>query len=185
MSSYKDYIRDFPHRILKLYENLLGKATHDRLEVTFLLSLTSSGLAVPFYRLRKDNVYPDPFENRNEFKEAAEKFDKLKDKRFRESELWDSTFEKWQYGKCGSGKIEPDSLEKINSECTIEKIIKHLRDSLAHGIILTLGDEIDEIKEIRLFVGKKETGLSILCVTPHSLGRFLCNWIDWLQNLNV
>jgi len=182
MSEYKDYIKDFPHRILKLYENLLGKATHDRLEVTFLLSLTASGIAVPFYRLRKDNIYPDPFESRDEFKDAADKFDELNAKRFRESELWDPIFENWQYGKCSSGKTEPDSWEKISLECTIEKIIKHLRDSLAHGIILTLGDEI---KEIQLFVGKKETGLSILCVTPHSLGRFLRNWIDWLQNLDV
>lgn len=185
MSEYENYIKDFPCRILKLYKNHLEKATHDRLEVTFLLSLTSSGIAVPFDRLCPANIYPDPFEDRIIFKRAAKKFDALYKKSFRESELWDDTFEEWQYGKCTPGNTDPDSLETISPESTVEKVIKHLRDSLAHGIILTRGDKRKEIKEIRLFKGKKKDGLRVLSVTPHSLGIFLSKWIEWLQTLDV
>lgn len=185
MSEYKDYIKDFPCRILKLYKKYLSSVTSDRLEVTFLLSLTASGIAVPFYRLRKDNSYPDPFENRNEFEKAAEKFDNLQLKRFRKSELWDPIFENWRYGKCGSGSICPDSWEELSSVFTVKCVIKHLRNSLAHGVILTKENEEKEIKEIQLFTGKKKTGLSVLLVTPDSLGIFLRKWVEWLQTLNV
>jgi hypothetical protein len=188
MSEYVDYIKDFPCRILKLYENLLGKATHDRLEVTFLLSLTASGIAVPFDRLRPNNKYPDPFEDRNTFKEAANKFDKLYEKCFRESELWDSAFEEWQYGIRKNVNNNPSSWEELNSakqidvSSTVKHVIDHIRISLAHGIICTLGK--DEIEKILLLKGTKKEGRFLL-VTPHSLGVFLCKWIDWLQTLDV
>lgn len=184
MSEYENYIRDFPCRILKLYKKYLSSVKHDRLEITFLLSLTASGIAVPLDRLRpEDRQYPDPFEDRNTFKEAAKKFDTLYKKNFKNSELWDPIFEKWKYGKCRSGNIDPDSWDKINSVFTIEDVITHLRDSLAHGIIRTRGD--GEIEDIQLFTGKKKEGLSVLLVTPQSLEKFLCKWIGWLQTLDV
>lgn len=186
---YENYVKDFPCRILKLYENLLGKATHARLEVTFLLSLTASGIAVPLDRLRpdpkKNRQYPDPFEDRNTFKEAAKKFDTLYEEPFRESKLWDPCFKEWQYGRCRPDEIDPYLWEAISSTCIVKKVIEHLRDSLAHGIIRTRGNEGKEIKEILLFKGKKKEGLRVLRMTPHSLGIFLCNWIDWLQTLDV
>ena len=186
MSSYENYVKDFPCRILKLYEKYLSSVTLDGLEVTFLLSLTASGIAVPLDRLRPDNrPYPDPFEDKNTFKEAAKKFNELYKQCFMESDLWDPTFIKWQYGKCSSGNIEPYSYDKISSDCIVEKVITHLRDSLAHGIIRTRGDKEEEIEEIQLFTGKKKEGLRVLLVTPDSLGIFLCKWVGWLQTLDV
>jgi len=182
---YTNYITDFPCRINKLYEKYLDSVRLDGLEVTFLLSLTASGIEVPFDRLRPDSRYPDPSEDRNTFKEAAEKFDQLYAKRFQESELWSLAFEEWRYGKCTPGNTNPDSLEAISPESTVEEVIKHLRVSLAHGIILTHGDKRKEIKEIRLFNGKKTDGLRVLSVTPHSLGIFLSKWIEWLQTLDI
>lgn len=188
MSEYENYIKDFPCRILKLYKNHLDKATHDGLEVTFLLSLTASGIAVPFDRLRPDSRYPDPFEDRNIFKEAAKKFDELYAKRFRESELWDLAFEEWRCGKRKSVNSNPSSWKELSSakkigvSITVKCVIDHLRNSLAHGIICTLGE--GEIEKILLLTGTKEEA-RFLSVTPHSLGIFLSKWIKWLQTLDV
>jgi hypothetical protein len=183
MSLYKDYIKDFPSRILELYDTYLPSTKRNGREVTFLLSLTASGIAVPLNRLRKDNRYPDPFENRSEFDEAAEKFDELYGKHFRQSELWDPSFEEWQYGKCDIGSTCPKSWDVLSSALTVKCIINHLRNSLAHGVILTDGDK--EIKEIQLFTGEKEKGLSVLRVTPQSLEVFLRKWVNWLKTLEV
>ncbi|MFH1371463.1 MAG: hypothetical protein ABII09_09300 [Planctomycetota bacterium] len=183
MGGYVDYIKDFPGRILEIYKNYLEKATHDRREVTFLLSLTASGIAVPLYRLQEHKYYPDPFENRKEFNKASKKFDELKVTNFRESELWDKAFEEWQYGKCSIGSICPDSWEKLSSAFIVEEVIRHLRDSLAHGVILT--DVGKEIEQIQLFTGKKKEGLRVLLVTPRSLEIFLRKWVEWLQTLDV
>jgi hypothetical protein len=186
MGVYVNYIKDFPGRILKLYDTSLSSAKTNGFEVTFLLSLTASGIAVPLDRLiPNDRPYPDPFEDRNTFKEAADKFDVLCKSSFKKSELWDEAFEEWRYGKCGIGNISPDSWDKISSTFSIGKLIKHLRDSLAHGVIITNGDKEKEINEIQLFTGKKKEGLKVLRVTPPSIEIFLRKWIKWLQTLNV
>ena len=188
MSEYENYVQDFPCRILKLYEKYLESVRLDHLEVTFLLSLTASGIAVPFDRLRPNSRYPDPFEDRHTFEEAANKFDKLYEKCFRESELWDSAFEEWRYGICKNVNSDPNSWEEFNSakridvSSTVEHVINHIRTSLAHGIICTVGK--DEIEKILLLKGKKKEGRFLL-VTPQSLGVFLRKWIDWLQTLDV
>jgi hypothetical protein len=189
MSEYENYVQDFPCRILKLYEKYLELARLDRLEVTFLLSLTASGIAVPLDRLRPDDrQYPDPFEDRKTFKEAAGKFDELYKKCFRKSELWDQAFEEWQYGIRKNVIREPDSWEELHSakhidvSITVERVIRHLRDSLAHGVICTLGDK--EIEKILLLIGTKAEAWFLL-VTPHNLGIFLRKWVGWLQTLDV
>ena len=198
MSSYENYVKDFPCRILKLYEKYLDSVRLDRLEVTFLLSLTASGIAVPLDRLRpnlfpngRPRPHPDPFEDRKKFEDAAKRFDELSIKHFMESELWHSCFEKWKYGKCRSGNIEPDSWKELclarptGDFYSVKQVIEHLRDSLAHGVISTNTDKEKEITEINLFTGKKKNGLKVLSVTPHSLGIFLRKWVDWLQTLDV
>ena len=188
MSSYENYIKDFPNRISILYDNYLKPAKHDKLEVTFLLSLAASGIAVPLDRLRSDNKYPDPFEDRNTFTNAAKKFDELYTKSFRESELWDSAFEEWRYGIRYSVDNHPDlwpelsSAKQIDTSTKVESVITHLRISLAHGLICVLGEP--EIEKILLLKGNKKEG-KFLVLTPQSLGIFLKNWIRWLQTLNV
>jgi hypothetical protein len=200
MGGYVDYIKDYPCRILKLYETSLSSAKLNGLEVTFLLSLTTSGIAVPLDRLLPEllpdgnpRLHPDPFEDRNTFKEAAKKFAALYKSCFRESELWDSCFEKWRYGKCRSGNIEPDSCS-LKELClarptdnfySVKQVIEHLRHSLAHGVISTDTNKEKEITEINLFTGKRNDGLKVLRVTPQSLEKFLRKWVDWLQTLDV
>lgn len=185
---YNNYVKDFPCRILKLYEKYLDAIRLDGHEVTFLLSLTTSGIAVPFDRLRPDSRYPDPFDDRNTFKEAAKKFDDLYAKRFRQSKLWYPTFEEWRCGKRKSVNSNPSSWKeltsatKIDGSITVKCVIDHLRNSLAHGIICTLGE--DKIEKILLLTGTKEEA-RFLCMTPHTLGIFLSKWIRWLQALDI
>lgn len=189
MGSYKNYVQDFPCRILKLYEKYLNSATLDRLEVTFLLSLTASGIAVPLDRLRPDDrQYPDPFEDRNTFEKAAKKFDDLYKISFMKSELWDEAFKKWRYGKRKNVTRDPnlweelETAKQIDISITVKCVIRHLRDSLAHGVICTLGE--NEIEEILLLTGTKEEAWFLL-VTPNNLGIFLRKWVEWLQTLDV
>ena len=102
--------------------------------------------------------------------------------------MWDPTFEEWRYGKCKNVSREPNSWEELHSakqidvSITVERVIRHLRDSLAHGIICTLGDK--EIDKILLLTGTKEEAWFLL-VTPSNPGKFLRKWIGWLQTLDV
>ena len=129
--------------------------------------------------------HPDPFNNRDEFRRAADKFDEMYVKYFRESELWDEAFEEWRYGTCGIGSICPNTWEEISSAFTVKCVIEHLRNSLAHGVIITNGNREKEINEIQLFTGKKETGLKVLRLTPHSLEKFLHKWVNWLRTFDL
>jgi hypothetical protein len=184
MGDYVDYIKDFPGRIIKLYDTSLSSAKTSGLEVTLLLSLVASGISVPLYRLRKDNRYPDPFESREMFPKATPKFDKLYEKSFIDSELWDTAFEEWRYGECDIESISNEKWERVSPALTVKDIITHLRDSLAHGVILTDRDEENQIKEIQLFTDKKKKRF-VLRISPGSLEKFLRKWVDWLQTLDV
>jgi len=186
MSLYDDYVKDFPGRILDLYEKNRKLTERDLLEVTFLVSLTASAIAVPLDRLRpEDNrQYPDPFHDREgEFKEAAEIFDKLYERNFRDCELWDDIFDEWRHGTCSNANSDPGSWprNKINDSYTFKELILHLRDSLAHGTLRTSGDKV--IEEIVLLAGKERDGLKFLIVTPNSLEKFLHKWVNWLEQL--
>jgi hypothetical protein len=191
MSLYENYVKDFPSRVLELYANFLEQATLGHLEVTFLLSLTASGIAVPFDRLRfrkSKNSFPDPFDNRNIFKAAAKRFDESCEKHFKESELWDPSFKEWRYGILPSAQGDPNSWseikqpKKIGDSYTVEQVIEQIRDSLAHGILCTLGEK--GIEKLLLLTGKAPK-FEFLIVTPKSLGTFLRKWVDWLQTLDV
>ena len=186
MSLYIDYVKDFPGRILNLYKKNHKSTEHDHLEVTFLVSLTASAIAIPLDRLRPENnrQFPDPFHNRErEFKEAGETFDKIYKKNFRDCELWDDIFDEWKQGTCNNANSDPDSWprEKINNSYTFKELIHHLRNSLAHGTLRTSGDKL--IEKIVLLTGREEDGLKFLIVTPNSLEIFLHKWVDWLEQL--
>ena len=189
MSAYDNFVQDFPSRILKLYKLHLDSASLARLDVTFLLSLTSTAIAIPFERLRDPNRcrYPHPSHDRQRFIEAAKRFDELCSKNLRECELWDPTFNEWRYGKLQTINGEPESWEELRSSNPIgsdlhaETVITHLRHSLAHGNLYTRGEEV--IEEIIMLTGEAKKGFYFLVVTPGNLRQFLQKWVTWLQTL--
>ncbi|MBI2438165.1 MAG: hypothetical protein HYV36_05060 [Lentisphaerae bacterium] len=191
MGAYKNFIKDFPSRILKLYETQLDSANYACLEVTFLVSLTATAIAVPFDRLRDPSKgpYPHLSGDRHKYSEAASRFDELCNMSFNKSALWDSAFDTWQWGIIYNISGDPDSwpelrsASRIGADVNTEKIIKHLRDALAHGNIYTRGDKL--IKEIVLLTGTSKKGFRFLVVSPQSLGVFLRKWVSWLMSLPI
>ena len=191
MSAYKNFVQDFPSRILKLYETQLDSANYACLEVTFLVSFAATAIAVPFDRLRDPSkcMYPHLSDDRQKFSEAASRFDELCNMSFNKSALWDFVFDTWQWGIIRNISGDPDSwpelrlASRIGADVNTNKIIAHLRHALAHGNIYTRGDKL--IEEIILLTGTSKKGFCFLVVSPQSLGVFLRKWVSWLMSLPI
>jgi hypothetical protein len=83
MSSYSNFIKDFPSRcldILKKYEKYA--ITHNR-EVTLMLAIATAGFVIPFERLRPPKEDPDqPSRDRDKFPKARNELEKILDVSF-------------------------------------------------------------------------------------------------------
>jgi len=85
MSAYKDYIRDYPKRCLALLDTLeviekqrvqlpKGLSNIRKHNVTYILSLASTGIVIPWERLQKGHRSGDSIQ----FGESVRELEKLK-----------------------------------------------------------------------------------------------------------
>ena len=193
MGAYSSFAQDFPLRCRKLLEEQsLSKLD---MEVTIMLSVASSGFTMPFERLRPVDKKPD-YEDVERLKKARKQMNILLGKKFIGSTVWPlSDASSWLHRKeVESVKGDPNQWPELyDGKSTIvgrdvHSILAHLRNALAHGNILTLGNPIDKI--IFLSRYRDEHGcltdkFNMLAVTSSDLRKFLLNWFTFLATLNI
>lgn len=196
MSSYSNFIQDFPSRcldILKKYEK--HAITHNR-EVTLMLAIATAGFVIPLERLRppdSNSKDPDhPSRDRKRFEVAANKLKEILDDFFVGSVLWNKKdVGSWIFAeKREDVQREPDSWpelkrpKSLSIEKKITSILKHLRNGLTHGNIYTTGNPI---RLIIFLVRPYQSAdkYNMLAASPEDFREFLTNWFKFLGDLPI
>ena len=194
MSSYSNFIQDFPSRcldILKKYEK--HAITHNR-EVTLMLAIATAGFVIPFERLRppysEDSDHPS--RDREKFSKARNELERILDVSFVDSTLWNKKdVGSWIFAKeLRDVEREPDfwpelkSPKSLSIKKQVSSILKHLRNGLANGNIYTKGNPIRLI--IFLQRPHKSTDkYDMLAASPEDFREFLTNWFKFLGDLPI
>lgn len=188
MGAYKNFISDFPSRCNELLNTQILQGKRD---VTLMLLLASSGIIIPLERLKaSEHISGD----RETYNLASQKIDNLANTCFLGSEFWIENPLSWEQGKIVNltGRINPYELIHIAKPVTKEKkvreVINLLRNSLAHGNILTMGGQISEIIFLKRNSDFKKTSdieYGFLIVSPNDFREFLINWFEFTKNLNM
>lgn len=145
MTAYSNFLQDFPTRCFEVLDNYFEHARDNDLEVTLILSIATTAFVIPFERLRpppKDLVSFD----REIYVEARQKFDRFVNRKFRGSELW-TKGTSWKVISELEGSVirekdaeswaAPAMRRPIEKKTVLNSFLSRLRNSLAHGNILT------------------------------------------------
>lgn len=192
MSEYNNFIKDYPdrcHELLRLgfLARMIGR------DVTLMLAIASTGINIPYERLKEPrNGRPDhPSNDRAKYTKAKDSFDKLLKEKFCGSVLWEINPGSWNFGALASIAGDPDVWPelRINNplppNMTVEKVLNHLRNAMAHGCIFTqTGSPIKEI----IFLSSKtygSTDYNYILVSPADFKKFLYNWFEFTKGLDL
>lgn len=191
MTAYANFVSDFPKRcqkVLDFYDCSSRKNGHD---VTFLLCIATTSICVPYDRLKPPSPVfgPHPSGDRDQFDDAAKKFDDLCEISFLQSPLSSHESSSWKFGSLSSADGGPGSWEElqdatsVSEETTCKDLLEVIRNALAHGNVWTMGDPISEI--VLVSKPKKASSYRFLVVTPPSLHDFLNCWLNFLSALII
>lgn len=189
MSNYENFVSDFPQRCGDLLTAFVGQAKRCNREVTLMLSVATSGLVIPYERLRSGASHPS--RDQDKFKEVANRLTEALDRPFLSSELWDDASGSWIFSKqvddpCEELDFWPELLQpkSMTEEKGATSVIEHLRNALAHGNIFTQGDPIERIVFLsRVCHGSDK--YKMLAVHPNDFLRFLEKWFSVLSRLRI
>lgn len=194
MTAYKNFVDDFPRRCREILEFAGKPALFRGREVTLALMVASSGLVVPYERLKPDGGEVDhPSGDNKKFSAASEKLKALLEESFLSSPVWGAPVSTWHFGKLKSVTGDPDSWEGLRNrqpvqpEKTVGNVLRVIRNALAHGNILTFKNPIAAIIFIKANVnGKKEVrDYSFVFVAPADFQLFLERWFEFLAQLHI
>lgn len=184
MTAYRNFIQDFPSRCLDVLE-LADKPTRlkDR-EVTMLIMAATSGFVIPFERLRTDRA-AHPSGDSKRYRDASLRLTALMNETFLSALAPSAT--SWKFMPyCESIAGDPDSwaanLPKMTEGRTVKRIVKAIRNSLAHGSIFTRGDPISQIVLASKCPEEEGPGFSIVSVSPSDFRIFLTAWFQFLKD---
>jgi hypothetical protein len=186
MSNYSNFVKVFPIRCLDLLRTYRLAVWADR-EVTLMLAVASAGLTVPVERLGQKD-YPYPFKDRARYPKARKELDRLFTQRFCGSTLLPQYPKTWCFGRLATTIGEPSQWTELqfpaamSGDETVKSVIRHLRNSLAHGSIHMNGDPISEI----VFVASaryRSPDFNYLMVSPDDFYYFLLKWFGFLRTL--
>src|SRR5258706_5185634 len=154
MSNYQNFVKDFPLRcndvLLTIEES---KITCNR-EVTLMLMIATSGLSIPYERLRVDATFTPPYNDRMVYEKAAKQFDTLLQMNFLGSALWGKEISSWFNGQAQS--LSETSLPWENPHgsnssfliTNIKDLLYVIRNALAHGNLYTKSDRFNQIDSL-------------------------------------
>jgi hypothetical protein len=141
MSDYEDIIQGFGLKCKRILELFYKDAQINDVEVTLLLSVATSGLTIPMERLNPSH----PSGDAQKFVAAKKAYDDLKRTNFIGSILWNyADAASWKYiPEIVSVEGSPGTWDQLNTAAPIpgnfkiNQLLRHLRNSLAHGNIFT------------------------------------------------
>jgi hypothetical protein len=207
MSKYENFIQDYPARLAKILDNQYESAKNQGLEVTLMLAIASSGLIVPFERLRdsKNGSAEHPTEDRKHYVGAAKKFDKTLGRPFLKSILWPRETGSWKRGKLKletlkdypsdpMGWKELEDVKEIPGHINLDSVLANIRDALAHGNIFIIprgAGEIGQIIFLKENLKKNQDGVreresyTFLICSPDDFKDFMNLWFQFLKDLKL
>jgi hypothetical protein len=196
MTVHVNFVKDFPKRCGLLFRQMGDHAKDSGREVTFMISIAASGIIIPYQRLSESNRY-SAFDDRSKYAAAKEKFDSLIATPFTQSQLLAGTRHDWRMGGLDYSPDESDNwpdmkqLQAIPYNKTVDAVLKHVRDSISHGNIVTKGSESSEAKPDQphpitaVWFCHKKSNFGYLCVTPDAFGGFLEKWFAFCATLEL
>ena len=188
---YKNFIQDFPIRCGKILEEYRCQELLKGREVTHMFAIAAAMITIPFARLCERT---HPSTNKKKYEQAVGKFANLCDQYFLGSCLWEDKGEarSWKFGQVSKEDVKegPEYWIRDSSSLTedikVKKILKIIRNALAHGSVFTLPakEQIEKIiflSKIRVR-GKFTKNYNMLTVSPEDFYGFLVNWVSFLRD---
>ncbi|MGM9425082.1 hypothetical protein [Hydrogenophaga sp. MI9] len=192
MTAYANLFQDFPTRCRRLLKLMEDVCHAERLDVTLLLSIASTGLVIPSERLQNGH----PADDGSKIPEGIKSHNKLMNQAFSSSPLVNSSNNpnSWRYGTHtdSNWKDAPDNWKSapLTDTQKVQQVVSIIRNALAHGNIYTKGSPITEIvfasKRMRHETGccgikhAFENGIQYVSATPEDFSKFIKNWLDHL-----
>ncbi len=188
MTEYANWTQDFPRRVMELYQSFKAEARKQNLDMTFLLTIASSVIIIPRERSS------DACSNRSEFKitpglNAEHLKNELSTSIKRCTLLCDrqrTRLAEVLFGEY-SGDLDqwyPNRARSFGDQKQLGTLIKHLRNALAHGNLITRGRNIEEI----VFLSKpwhESTCWNYLVLNRDQLEDILKIWMDVLKKVHT
>lgn len=161
------------------------------MEVTFLLSMASSGLIIPNERIGSRH----PMGDAGKFPEAHQAFNELISKQFVQSMLCTNGGTDWSmdtrlHTSSGSAWDDaPESWRRTPIKDNVQCVVQCIRNALAHGNIHAMGtkpgQQIMEIAFASSLRGqsdpRQEVGIRHVMVTPAAFEYFLRSWLGFMS----
>jgi|JI6StandDraft_1071083.scaffolds.fasta_scaffold17067_5 hypothetical protein len=219
MSNYENFTKGYAVRCAQLLEpngkagakeeakSIYQKAIDEKIEVTLLLCVASSGVMIPFDRLDKANHVSGNAVDKD-LSGAVKDFATLLDKTFKETDFWPKVSSDWCYGKLdlepGKSTLQgtPDDwIKKLTTEfgdLSVRQVVGMIRNGLAHGNVFQTNH--NPIKTLMLLShkyakekadcecgGKKNQVVAYHCISlsPNSLREFVRHWFAELEKLEI
>jgi len=179
MSTYRDFIRDFPARCLDVLEYFHPSAQIRDREVTLLIMAATTAFIIPKERLSQTHLSKDYLEYVELGKDVS----------------WGRPFlsynlcaspNLWLYGYTQNVQSAPDDWEKfqpISNQCGSE-ILSILRNALAHGNIYTEGRPISSLLFWSNIMDKSREnviGHKYIKVPVQEFYEFIKRWVAFLN----
>ena len=197
MSNYSNYLDDFPRRCRDLLHLTEGAARLRGREVTLMLMVATSGMVVPYERLRRSSLFPHPADDRSSYPEAAMQFDDLMKQPFLTSALWGQPVGSWSMGDISSVSCDPDGwselrrLRPLPPGFRVSSLIYTMRNGLVHGNTYTrrdAGGQIAALVFVRDATDRDPDGSGpyrFLHASPGDFRTFLHNWFAFIDGLHL
>ena len=193
MSAYRNFVEDFSVRCGEVLERTKNWKNRD---VTILFMAASAGFVVPFERIgstRGSNNSSHPSRDGEKFEKKTKELDDLMEKSFLGSCLHRATETEWTYSELDrfDGNIDnfPEIFRKnITNNKKVTRILKILRNALAHGNLYTFPSTIGHPIARMIFISYKvhndpTKGFYSLSVPPEKFRDFLKQWFEFLKNV--
>jgi len=194
MSSYRDFVEDFPRRCRDVLSLFSAEARLQDREVTLLLMATMAGFVMPLERLSEGDSILQPILDRPLFSGAMERLRDELTKRIGQSHLFSGA--RWRGGPLQSVVGTPDDWrecsvpELLGQDTTVSEAVRRLRNGLAHGNVFSRSTPDGGIAEL-VFVsgGTFRNGRTIpsrfLVLSPAELRQFLDRWFTFVADLHL
>lgn len=194
MSNYESISFDLPRRCSQLLDRFQPLARFHGREVTFMLSSASTGILVPYERLRKvpEGSPSHPSRARERYPEAIRRFDELLQANFLESMLWQNQVpHSWAADTISDIEQSIDSWPELNEpkplgqKKKVGTVLGTLRKALAHGNIFTRGRPKVEQIIFLAQVNPEVYRFKFVLVSPPDFLVFLHNWFEFLEGVSL
>lgn len=215
MSTYTNFIQDFPKRCIEILDKYLDQAKANDREVTLMLCIATAAFVIPFERLRPPEA-THPADDVVKFPKARKKYSSATNSRFILSHRWGQG-RSWQAIDAVDGKLvrgaqvdywaRPEMRQPLSQDRIADSVFTHIRNALTHGSVFTYpaysGHGRRPQIETILFVSqryqkqdKERCGqrvvenvpidkYDVLLVSPSDFVNFLRKWVEFLGSLDL